>query len=223
MASEVDLCNLALACLGDDATVSSLNPPEGSAQAAHCARFYPMARDAMLDEHPWSFTTRRATLALLSAVPPPSWQYAYAAPANMNNPLAVYTSDAPDDTQQLLSMGYTMQHAANTGIGVPTPQPYKLESLADGSIVIYTNVETAVLLYTAYVTDTTKFPPLFTEALSRKLASFLAGPLLKGETGREEAKAQLSLYMKIVAAAKVSDANQQKLNPQASPSWLVNR
>ena len=42
MASEIDIVNLALSRLGDDATVASLYPPEGSAQAEHGARFYPV-------------------------------------------------------------------------------------------------------------------------------------------------------------------------------------
>ena len=36
MASDVQICNIALAHLGDTATVASINPPEGSAQAEHC-------------------------------------------------------------------------------------------------------------------------------------------------------------------------------------------
>ena len=48
MATEVDICNLALAHLGDDATIASLNPPEGSAQAEKAARFYPIARNSLL-------------------------------------------------------------------------------------------------------------------------------------------------------------------------------
>lgn len=51
MASEVDICNLALARLGDNATVASIDPPEGSAQAEHCARFYAIARDSLLEMH----------------------------------------------------------------------------------------------------------------------------------------------------------------------------
>ena len=34
MASVVDLCNLSLARLGDEANVVSIEPPDGSAQAA---------------------------------------------------------------------------------------------------------------------------------------------------------------------------------------------
>ena len=45
MATEVDICNIALAHLGDDATIASLSPPEGSAQAEKAARFYPIARN----------------------------------------------------------------------------------------------------------------------------------------------------------------------------------
>ena len=59
MASEVEICNLALARLGDAATVVSIDPPEGSAQAEHCAMFYPMARDTLLAQHPWGFAQRR--------------------------------------------------------------------------------------------------------------------------------------------------------------------
>ena len=60
MASEVDICNLALSHLGDTATIASLDPPEGSAQAEHCARFYPIARDSLLEMHAWGFATSRA-------------------------------------------------------------------------------------------------------------------------------------------------------------------
>ena len=66
MASEVDICNLALAHLGDSATVASINPPEGSAQAEMCQRFYPIARDSLLEMHNWGFATRRKALAQLN-------------------------------------------------------------------------------------------------------------------------------------------------------------
>ena len=66
MASEVDICNLALGHLGDNATVSSISPPEGSAQAEHCARFYPLARDALLEMGYWNFAMRRVALAQLT-------------------------------------------------------------------------------------------------------------------------------------------------------------
>ena len=65
MASAVDICNLALARLGDSATVASIDPPEGSAQSEHCARFYPLARRQIFEAHNWSFLIRREKLAPL--------------------------------------------------------------------------------------------------------------------------------------------------------------
>ena len=75
MASTVDICNLALAHLGDTATVASIDPPEGSAQSEHCARFYPIARDSLLEMHAWNFSMRRINLAQLTNSWP-EWQYA---------------------------------------------------------------------------------------------------------------------------------------------------
>ena len=48
MSTPVDICNLALARLGDEANVQSISPPDGSTQAALCAQFYPIARDTAL-------------------------------------------------------------------------------------------------------------------------------------------------------------------------------
>ena len=67
MASAVDICNLALSRIGDIASVQSIDPPEASAQAIHCARFYPVARDSMLERHPWGFATLRKTLKSIMA------------------------------------------------------------------------------------------------------------------------------------------------------------
>jgi hypothetical protein len=210
MSSDVDICNLALSHLGDNATVASIDPPEGSAQADHCARFYPMARDAMLELHPWSFATRRAVLAPLNA-PTFAWAYCYALPANLLRTIAVLPIDAPDDY---------------TAVGQYTPQPYARESLEDGTEVIYTNQSQASLRYLARVDDAAKFSPLFAKALSWLLASELAGPVLKGDTGQAAAERCLKQFAVWMAKATASDANQRHMIPrdqQHVVSWLAAR
>ena len=62
MSSVVDICNIALSRLGDRATVTSIDPPEGSAQADHCRRFYPIALKTILATYNWSFATTRKEL-----------------------------------------------------------------------------------------------------------------------------------------------------------------
>ena len=223
MASDTDICNLALAHLGDTATVSSIDPPEGSAQASHCARFYPIARDALLEMHAWGFATKRASLALLDVTPPSTWQYTYAAPADILNFLEVLAPEARDDYSVGLPMANTGAYAAPiTNLGVYTPQAFAVENI-DGTDVLYCNVENAVLRYTGVVTDTTRFSPLFVRCLAHYLASMLAGPLLKGEVGRKVAQEHLRLAMAIQQQAEGSDANQRNIKPAHGAPWMTGR
>jgi hypothetical protein len=201
MASEIDICNLALSHLGDNATVASIDPPEGSAQAEHCARFYPMARDALLELHHWKFATRRANLALLNAESW-SWSYAYAAPSLTLKLLAVLPAGASSDADG---------------------EDYEIEGAADGSVLILSNTEAASVRFIAHVTDTTTFPPLFVLALSWQLASMLAGPILKGDAGAAEAKRCAGMAQSYLAKAAESDANQRKVTAAHSVPWMAGR
>ena len=201
MPSVVDIANLALSHLGEDATISSIDPPEGSAEAEHAAMFYPQARDALLEMHEWRFATKRVLLAL-TASDTFEWGYAYALPSNMLRALAVLpeTASAEDDGDD-----------------------FDQQLDADDVQIILTNCEEASLKYTARVTDTTRFPPLFVEALSWLLASYMAGPLIKGDQGRAVAKGCMQMFAAFLTQAKVSDANQRKVEPEHTPTWIGGR
>lgn len=198
MAADVDICNLALGFLGDSGTVASIDPPEGSAQASHCARFYPIALNASLAGYDWSFLTSRASLAQLTNLST-TWAYAYAAPADSLKIISILSNDACSDQQS---------------------GDYAVERAADGSKIILTNQVNAVCRYTTQTIDSAKFSSLFTLGLARHLASMLAGPLLKGEQGRQESLAQLKLATAIIAQAKVDDANQQQIEINHIPDWM---
>lgn len=221
MASDVDICNLALAQLGDAAAVQSINPPDQGAQAGHCARFFPVARDALLEMHAWGFATLRVALAQVSN-PFPQWQYAYATPSDGLNYLEILASDALDDYSVGLQMAGTAPYAPAAGVSVYTPQPFQVETI-DGAEVILTNQENAVLRYTRTVSDTAEFPPLFVQGLATLLASHLAGPLIKGAEGRAASMTKLQEFMKWKEWAIASDANQRRVLPQASAAWMLNR
>lgn len=183
MASEVDICNLALGHLGDAANLQSINPPDGSAQAEHCQRFYPIARDSLLEMHDWSFATRRASLALLSTNPASSWLYAYAQPAGMLNAISVLDPNTTDDTSVGVVVSSNMYEVPIPTVGVYATQPYTMEILDDGTEIVLTNQANAVLRFVRRVTDTNKFSPLFLECLTWSLAGMLAGPVMKGKEG----------------------------------------
>lgn len=220
MASEVDIANLALANLGDAATVSSLSPPEGSAQAEHCARFYPIARDTLLEMHCWNFATRRITLALVAS-PGTPWSYAYAVPSDAVTLIAVIPIDATDDYAGSINTGYTW--LPNNVATSYTPVDFVTETDADGNRIILTDQATAVLRYVARVTDTMRFSPLFVTALSWLLSSMLAGSLLKGDAGAAESKRCMAMVQHWLSQAMLSDANQRSVKPAQSVGWMAGR
>jgi len=218
MSSVVDICNIALAHLGDEASVASIDPPEGSAQAEHCARFYPVARDSLLEMHPWSFATRRIALTLLSATVD-QWLYVYSRPNLMLKALAVISPEADDDyvTPASEDDGYL------AGSGIYVPPAYSIETLSTGELVICTNQEDAVLRYVASVTDPTKFSPLFTACLTWLLASMLAGPVIKGDAGMAEGKRCYQMFQAHLAQAQLSDTNQRRIQPAHVVTWISGR
>lgn len=210
MADEVAICNLALAHLGDEAKITSIRPPDGSAQAGHCAQFYPVARGVLLQMHPWTFATRRATLAPTANLVPDIWLYAYLLPAGCLRPLE---SSMPGTGGSVL-----LDNA------MPQGWAFTMESNEAGDAILYTNAQTATLRYIALVTDTTKYSPLFTAALARLLAAYLAGPVLKSAGGRSEAINQLKLFEAEWRAAAVADANSaRRASTVATPPWLAGR
>jgi hypothetical protein len=225
MSDEVSISNLALSHLGERASVSNLTPPEGSAFAPHCAAWLPIARRAMLEMHDWNFATRRADGTLLTEVPLNGWRYAYAKPNKAIRVFAVLPAQSDGDVisssvnPRINTYGYLGNYTAS----VTAPCEFKLETLSDGTEVIYTNEPNAVLRFTVDVTDYSKYSPLAELTLSHIQASFLAGPILKGSVGRAESKAQLQMAMTYMGRAATSDASQSMQTDKHQVSWINNR
>ena len=158
MASEIDICNLALSHFGQSASVSSINPPDGSAEAEHCQRFYPIARDELLEHHAWTFASKRATLAEVTN-DRTDFAYKYALPADCLKP------------RRVLPAGYA-EDEMNGAV-------FEWEDTS-----LYTNEASATLVYTFKFTNTARMSPKFVSALAWRLASYISGPITKDATGR---------------------------------------
>lgn len=210
MASAIDIVNTALGHIGDEALITEISPPDGSVQAMHAARFYPIARDAMLEMHAWRCNTRRANLTKLSITPPVGWAFAYALPNLCVKPIAVLMPGALPDLFSTVNTNILTPAATDT----INTQDYVVETLDDGSFAVYTNVDSAQMIYQVGITDTGKFTPLMVLALGRYLASFLAGPIIKGEEGAKVGQAHLKIFMEVdLPKAMTSDANARQSNP----------
>jgi hypothetical protein len=195
MSSVVDICNVALARLGDSATVSSIDPPEGSMQAEHCAIFYPIARDSLLETHDWNFATSRWRLARITGTPPGRWSFSYSLPPDFIRAISVFSEDNED-----------------------APVEYVIESGA-----VLTNAESVLIRYVRRENDTTRYSRLVIDALAWLLASYLAGPVMKGSDGAKMSQQCLQFYQVALSLAARSDAAQQNTPAYEGTSWIMAR
>lgn len=232
MASDVDICNLALGYLGDSANISALTPPD-SVQAEHCQRFYPIARDSLLNMHNWGFATRRVSPSQIAVAAEASgmWRFAYILPADCLTVQRVYDPSASDDLVSAIPQPYdgwwpgsTSSPMPNTiGMGAVVPQPFSIETDANGDDILYTNQVNAAIVYTGRITDTTKFDPSFVVALAWLLAGYLAGPVIKGTEGIKMAQACGKAFKSAFGDASSGDANERRINMPSVTPWLAAR
>lgn len=182
MASEVEICNLALSHIGAY-SINALS--DASQEARKCNLYFDSDRDFVLRDYPWNFAEKRNLLAVLSGVTPYGYTYAYAYPTDCVNALYLFNS-------------------AN----ITVPLEFKITAKDDLSgKQILTDEEDAVLVYTARVEDPTLFDANFIVAFSYKLAASLALTLTKKESVQER---MLRIYAAIMAMAKTNNAIEQK-------------
>ena len=210
MASVVQICNMALSHIGSEARVSSISPPDGSVEAGHCATFYDLARTELLEPGNWAFSLKRAPLAEVTN-PSAAWAYAYAKPSNCLRAVRILR---PSIAAAVLTRNLAFEPHTDDRGGAA----FDVEGDA-----ILTNEPDAVLLYVQDVTDSTKFPASFTSALSYLLASYLAGPIIKGNEGVRVGDAMRQRAMTLADIAATASANASSAESLPQPSLLAVR
>ena len=187
MATSVDICNLALGMLVDSARVTSISPADGSPNAAHCARWYPIALRKILEEHDWSFAIRRARGSSIDGLDASLYErkYAYLLPADCVRLLRV--SDAGR-------------------ISYPCEYDVELYKTNSDSRAVFTDAENAVLTYVSYCDAPSVFPSSFTQALVILLAAYLVGPVKRMDSASDAAVRLFQQYESALSKAKTQDA-----------------
>lgn len=206
MTNVVAICNRALGLLGDSATVSSIDPPEGSVQAERCAQFYPDSRDAVLEDAPWTFATTVETLALTD-FPVAGYAYAYF---------------MPNDVLKFRGLGY----AADAGFGSAqrvVDIPHRIITDTSGRQIILCNAPGLTAWVTKRVVNPSRFSRTFVDALVFHLASMLAGPVVKGQAGRKAAIDMRQFYANALSTAEVLDLNQDNMKINYQPKAMAAR
>lgn len=206
MANAVDICNMALANLGDTADITSLNPPEGSMQAERCAQFFPVAVNALLEMHEWNFATKRQALAAYSENDRGDWEYKYALPAKLLKVIDINFEDTFQLPPEMAKRLYDYEISVDT----------------NGNKCLYTNIENATIRYVSEV-EPVMFPTLFTIALAWKMSSILAGALIKGNEGIKMTQSCEQMAMQYLLQAISHDARQHQEYREQIPEWIRGR
>lgn len=206
MPSAVSICNMALAHLGAESLVASIDPPDGTVEAGLCKTFYPVARIEALELASWPWAMKRVQLAEVTN-PSARWQYAYQKPSDCLTATRVLALQYVRDADLMWPVGSYFSVGWNWDL---VDELFTERGSADFEIegdLILTNEPGAVLKYKADVTDTTRFSGSFSAALSMLLASYLAGPIIKGTDGMNIGAKWREVAVGALRQAAANDAN----------------
>ncbi|NQY98716.1 MAG: hypothetical protein HRT82_16305 [Henriciella sp.] len=183
------ICQLALSEAGEKAAITSVYPPDGSEEAALCARFYPEARDQMLEMHNWDFLMRTAQLVKTDNERE-DWKYAYELPLNFNGVVMI-----GDDIMS--SYDNRAQKIKHT-----------IELNSDSQRVLYCNQDTPLQVrYKAKTVNPGMFSTKFVSACASLMASMIVRATLKGTEGIQAGAALEARAKDMFKEAAAVDAN----------------
>ena len=185
MSSVIAICNLALSNVGKD-NINSID--EAGAEARACRQFYVHTRDLLLQGYPWGFAGKTQSLAATENLKLGKWAYAYQRPTDC---LKVRSLRAAYSEADMIDPANTDSSAWHE---------------IEGSL-LYTNISPAYLRYTFTVTDPSRFPPMFQEALAWHLSVRLAMPLTRDPKVRADAYQMAAMT---TAQAQMLDANEER-------------
>jgi hypothetical protein len=185
--ADVDIANSALAKLGAPLIVALTDNVRA---AVICNEQYAKMRRKLLSSHPWNFATRRIALAATANTP----VYDYSAEFLLaSDVLRVLETDLPED------------------------EPWEVEFNVDNNKVLLCNYSAVNIKYIKDITDPSKFPPYFEEALAWLLASDIAYTITQSSTLAQYA---YTAYKKEVAEARSMDAQEAGRQSFETNPWI---
>jgi hypothetical protein len=192
---EAGICNLALLRAQQLQRITSLSDRTPAGEA--CNTIWEYARDATLEAAAWPFAMKREAVTPITDGERGAWAYAYLCP---NDCIAPRSLDVADADHPLGTY--------NTNPGEREQLVFTTESdEATGRRVVLTNVENAVIVYTARIKEPARWTAMFRNALAFQLASDLAFGLAKNQ---RLGFSMLQAFERYIRLAAASSFNQEK-------------
>lgn len=143
MASNIEICNLALSYLGQGPITNLMSPQNATEQL--CELHFDPCRDAVLEAHDWTFAISRLVLTTPDLTPP-EWGFAYRfqLPTNL---LRVIWAGRQQDENVYDTFDWRVEND-----------------------YLVTDANPVWIRYVQVVEDSSKFSPLFVQALACRLA-----------------------------------------------------
>lgn len=188
-ASDTTIANLALSHVGVGKEIAALET-ENSNEANACRRYFETARDLTVRAFAWPFAMKSAVLTLVAENPTTEWAFSYVYPADCLRDIRILSGIRNDTRQSRI--------------------PYKVINDQDNSrLLIYTDMEDAILEYTVKVTNSALFPPDFTMAFSYRLGYLIAPRLTKGDPFKLGQNC-INMFRDAIATAKADAINENQ-------------
>lgn len=161
----VQICNEAISDLPAH-PISGIDDPR--TEGRECNRHLNGVVADLIGRHDWVFVRRRAVLAVVTNDRVGEWAYAYALPEGMVSPITLVRNYVEQSGYSATPLMYWPASNASYDLIDYT--------LADGKL--YTNLELAILEYSADAVEPGKWHPLFAQAVIRLLAARIYRPIL---------------------------------------------
>jgi hypothetical protein len=236
VADQLSIANRALLSIGARAQISSLNPSDGSTEAAAISTLWQPTFESLGRAAPWNVLTKQVTLTLLMAaqgtpenpngtslpVPPTPWLYAYSYPSDCLLFRFVVPS-LPVNTGSTVP-ATTVNNAAGTWLPTQGQIPFAVSSIGDSHnspiLIVLTNQDLAQAVYNANNSNPAIWDSLFQAAMVASLAAFLVPAL---SLSMPLIDRQIKIAETAIAVARRQDGNEGVTTMDHLPDWMQAR
>ena len=212
MASQVEICNMALSHIGASAIVSI---GENSKEAEKCRLFFDNCLEAVLSDGNWQFRRQTKRLTLIDQekvsdklIRPTNWSYMYAYPSDVIKVIGVMP-----DYREYINFWYDNELDHYEGF-----QEFEIMQGKNDKVIV-TNVCDAIACFSLKTTDITQLSDTLVTAFSHHLASKISMPIVGGREGRAIKKDNEDDYKEAIRTAKTHDISQKNINKKHSPIY----
>ena len=199
MASQPEICNLALTKIGEDKRITTIDDDTKPARVLKAV--YDMTRDALLRGHRWHFAMTRATMA--SLVDAPIWGYDT-------------QFQLPSDFLRLDFVGDFYVGADLSEFRGSEPAIYAIE---EGKLLCDLD-DPLNIRYVARLENTGLYDPLFNEMFACKLGMQVCETLTQSNSKMESIAAQYDMALR---EAKRTNAIERPPTALADDTWITAR